>query len=308
MADAMQIKRRIISLINSNGPTLPVQVAKETGLSILFASAFLSELYNEKEINMTFLRVGSSPLYYLTGQEAQLEPFSRYLKSKEKDAYVLLKERKILKDSEQSPAIRVALREIKDFAIPFEKNGEGFWKYFLGEEPEEVIVEVVEIPKKEIEAELPVVEIKEIIEVKKEKELNIFDNEEEEEKEVKEKKETKAKKPKKETKKKTSKTEKRDENFFNKIKEFLGKKKIEILDIKDFKNDEAILKVKSKGEEELLFVFNQKKISEKELLKAYKKAADNKMKYSVLSLGETPKKLDELINAMKSLSDIGKLD
>jgi hypothetical protein len=303
MADAIQIKRKIISLITSNGPTLPVQVAKDTELSILFASAFLSELYNEKEIKMTFLRVGSSPLYYISGQEAQLEPFSRYLKSKEKDAYVLLKERKILKDSEQQPAIRVALREIKDFAVPFEKNGEVYWKYFLAEETkEEVVVEVIEVETPEVN--------KEIVEEQK---LDIFSKEEtideEEIEEPKEqvKKEVKPKKPKAKAKKPV-KESKKDENFFNKIKEFLEKKKIEILDIKDFKNDEAILKVKNKGEEELLFVFNKKKITDKEVLKAYKKAADNKMKYSVLSLGETPKKLDELINAMKSLSDIGKLE
>jgi hypothetical protein len=304
MADAMQIKKRIISLITSNGPTLPVQVARDTGLSILFASAFLSELYNEKEINMTHLRVGSSPLYYLTGQEAQLEPFSRYLKSKEKDAYLLLKERKILKDSEQSPAIRVALREIKDFAAPFEKGEERYWRYFIAEEPEEIVVEVIEVPEKAIEVETPAAEESEVIEIEEVEEIK-----EEVEKIKEEKKEVKAKKPKKEAKpKKSAKESKKDENFFNKIKEFLGKKKIEILDIKDFKNDEAILKVKNKGEEELLFVFNQKKISEKELLKAYKKASDAKMKYSVLSLGETPKKLEELISAMKSLSDIGKLD
>jgi hypothetical protein len=298
MTDAAQIKRRIVSLINSNGPSLPVQIARDTGLSILFASAFLSELYNDKEIKMSHLRVGSSPLYFLEGQEAQLEKYSSYLKSKEKDAYALLKEKKILKDSEQHPAIRVALREIKDFAIPFEKNGEGYWKYFIGEEPE-VVIEVVEIPEKEIEAEPLAIEvkeeIKEIVEIKEEKETP--------------KKETKTKKPKKEAKaKKSAKESKKDENFFNKIKEFLEKKKIEILDIKDFKNDEAVLKVKNKGEEELLFVFNKKKITEKELLKAYKKASEKNMKYSVLSLGETPKKLDELISAMKSLSDIGKIE
>jgi hypothetical protein len=289
MTDAMQIKRRIISLINSNGPSLPVQIARDTGLSILFASAFLSELFNEKEIKMSNLRVGSSPLYFLAGQEAQLEKFSQYLKNKEKEAYALLKEKMILKDSEQHPAIRVALREIKDFAIPFEKNEDGYWRYFLAEEnekPEEVILEVLEVKEEPL------------IEIKKE----IIDEEKTSKKE-------KVKKVKKETKsKKQSKPDKKDENFFNKIKEFLEKKKIEILDIVNFKNDEAILKVKNKGEEELLFVFNQKKITEKEVIKAYKKASEKNMKYSVLSLGETPKKLDELISAMKTLSDIGKIE
>jgi hypothetical protein len=295
MADAMQIWRRIISLIGSNGPSLPVQIARDTGLSILFASAFLSELFNEKEIHMSHMRVGSSPLYYLTGQEMQLEKFSQYLKNKEKDAFALLKEKKILKDSEQHPAIRVALREIKDFAIPFEKNGEGFWRYFLAEESEkteEVTVEVVEIKEE------PLIEIQAIEEEKVEEKIKEIP-----------KKEKTPKKIKRESKpKKQSKPDKKDENFFNKIKEFLEKKKIEILDIVNFKNDEAILKVKNKGEEEMLFVFNQKKITEKEVLKAYKKASEKDMKYSILSLGETPKKLDELISAMKTLSDIGKIE
>jgi len=295
MADAMQIKRNMVSLINSNGPTLPVQIARQTGLSILFASAFLSELFNEKEIKMSNLRIGSSALYFIEGQEAQLEKYSQYLKSKEKDAFVLLKEKKILKDSEQHPAIRVALREIKDFAIPFEKNGERFWRYFLSEESEEVKIEVIEVKEE------PLIEIKEeqLLEIKETEDIQ----------EEPPKKEKTPKKVKKESKtKKSSKTEKKDENFFNKIKEFLEKKKVEIIDIKDFKNDEAILKVKKNGEEELLFVFNKKKITEKEVIKAYKKATDNKMKYSVLSLGETPKKLDELISAMKTLSDIGKIE
>ena len=63
--DAAQIRGRIISLIRDNGPSLPVQISQGTGLSILFSSAFLSELYGDKIINISNLRVGSSPLYFL---------------------------------------------------------------------------------------------------------------------------------------------------------------------------------------------------------------------------------------------------
>ena len=293
--DAAQIKEKIINVIQTKGPSLPVHVAKETGLSILFASAFLSELFNAKQIVMSHLRVGSSPLYFIKGQEAQLENFSQYLKSKEKDAFLLLKEKRILQDSEQQPAIRVALREIKDFAIPFEKNNEVFWRYFIEEEPEKI--ESKETPEKEkVEKEIPEEKIQEEI---KEEEHG--------------KKETKEEKPKKKIKtasktKKTSKTKKKDENFFNKIKDFLEKQNIEIIDIKDFKNNEAILKIKKQENEELLFVFNQKKITEKEITKSYKKASEEKMKYSILSLGEPSKKLSDLISAIKDLSEIRKIE
>lgn len=300
MTDALQTKEKIISFIESNGPSLPIQVAKETGMSILFSSAFLSELYNEKRLSMSNLRVGSSPLYFIPGQEPQLERFATYLKNKEKEAFQMLKEYKFLEDSKLHPAIRVALREIKDYAIPFKKDEEIFWKFFTISDDE--IRSIIEKPAE--------VEIVEIIQEEKigenkianEKTLNIFD----EEKKVPKKKET-VKKIKKETKTKKS-NKKKDENFFNKIKEFLSEQKIEIIDIINFKNDEAKIRVKKKDSEELLFAFNKKKITEKEILKANKEALEEKMKYSILSLGETTKKLNDFIDAIRNLSEIGKIE
>jgi hypothetical protein len=332
--DAAQIRGRIISLIRDNGPSLPVQVAKDTGLSILFASAFLSELYGDKIINISNLRVGSSPLYFIPGQEPQLERFSQYVKGKEKEAYLLLKERKILKDSELQPAIRVALREIKDFAIPFEKNNEIFWRYFLIEEPSDFAEERSEINKRdreqekieidiiEIKEEEPVEEENEKIEISEDKLISptggregisekISEQISKKEKPIEDifKKEKHPKKLKSETKiKKSGKNEKKDDNFFNTIKEFLSKKEIEIIDIKDFKNNQALLKVKKNNQEELLFVFNKKRISEKEILNAHKTASEEKMPYSILSLGETTKKLNDLISAIKNLSSIDKIE
>jgi hypothetical protein len=47
-----------------------------------------------------------------------------------------LKENKLLKDSEQDPAIRVALRSIRDFAIGFKKDNEIYWRYITIPESE----------------------------------------------------------------------------------------------------------------------------------------------------------------------------
>ncbi|MFA5071852.1 MAG: hypothetical protein WC511_05840 [Candidatus Pacearchaeota archaeon] len=308
MTDALQLKEKIISFIETKGPSLPIQVAKETGMNTIFSSAFLSELYNEKRLGMSNLRVGSSPLYFIPGQEPQLEKFATYLKNKEKEAFQMLKEYKFLEDSKLHPAIRVALREIKDYAIPFKKDEEIFWKFFtisddeirnIIEKPEEI--EVVEIIQEKVVEESKK-EIVEEVQEKAEKVLNIFD----EEKKVPKKKEP-VKKIKKETKTKKP-NKKKDENFFNKIKEFLAEQKIEIVDIVNFKNDEAKIRVRKKDSEELLFAFNKKKITDKEILKANKEASEEKMKYSILSLGETTKKLNDFIDAIRNLSEIGKIE
>ena len=134
--DASKIRERILSILRMKGPTLPVYISQEIGISMLFASAFLAELLSDKLIKMSNMRVGNSPIYYVAGQEAQLEKFSTYLKSKEKEAFLLIQEKKFLRDSEQSPAIRVALREIKDFAFPFRRGNETFWRYLTSKESE----------------------------------------------------------------------------------------------------------------------------------------------------------------------------
>ena len=129
--DTSEVKEKIVSIFKRRGPSLPVHVSQETGLSILFASVFLSELLSEKKLGISNMKVGNTPIYFIPGQEPMLERFSEHLKSKEKESFNLLKEKTFLKDSEQEPAIRVALRSLKDFAVPFKKNDEFYWKYFI---------------------------------------------------------------------------------------------------------------------------------------------------------------------------------
>jgi len=136
MVDANLIKKRIIEILRNRGPTLPIQIARETKIDSLFISAFLSELLNEKKIKTSSLKVGGSSLYFLEGQEEQLEKFYNYLHPKESEAYLLLKNKKVLKDSEQEPAIRVALRAIKDFAVAFKIEEEIYWRYVHAKESE----------------------------------------------------------------------------------------------------------------------------------------------------------------------------
>ena len=308
--DTTQIKEKIISFLRIRGPSLPVHIAKETQMSMLFASAFLSELLYEKKIRLSHMRVGSSPLYLIPGQENRLENFSSFLKSKEKESFILLKEKKFLKDSEQEPAIRVALRSIRDFATPFKYQEEIYWRFFTIPEEEflkeiKIILpqiqltsekEVIRVPlekevikaSQEIEKLNPEKEI--TINIQNQKELEIFD------------------KPHKTIKKKQPKKAKKDDKFFNKVKEFLSKESIEIINIESFNNNEISLLVKINGEENLMVAYNKKKITEFEILKAHKKALELNLKFTVIGLGGLPKKIENLIRALKDLSEIKKME
>ena len=301
--DTTQIKEKIISFLRIRGPSLPVHIAKEIQMSMLFASAFLSELLSEKKIKISSMKVGSSPLYFTQGQEFKLERFAQYLKSKEKEAFELLKQNKFLKDSEQEPAIRVALRFIRDFAIPFKYQEEIYWRYFtIPEAGFSQIEKKIEKPKEKIIekfVEQPIITKLELIEssqktVAKETQLNIFD---------KPLKQGREKKPKF---KKVEKL-KKDDKFFEKVKEFLQTKSIEILDISGFSKNELILKIKENNEEKILFAFNKKRINEKDIIKTFKKIPKN-AKYSILCLGEPLKKINDLLESIKNLSDIKKIE
>ena len=268
--DAALIKEKVISILRRRGPILPVPLSSELEISPLFASAFLSELVAEKKIRISFMKVGNSPLYFLAGQEPLLERFSHHLKSREKDAFELLQNKKFLKDIEQDPAIRVALRSIRDFAIPFKKNDEIFWRYFTVNELESRIKEA---PKKE------------------EKELGIF-----------EEKGTSKPKPKKTIKRK--KTTKKNDIFFNKVKEFLSNHDINIIEVENLAKNELILKVKLKEKENLLFAYNKKRISEADIIKAGKKASELNLSYTLLSKGGPLKKVENLLRALGHLNSI----
>lgn len=312
--DAETVKERILSLIRVRGPCLPIHISKGLNMSIIFSSAFLSELINEKRLKMSNMRVGSSPIFYLEEQEPQLEIYSEHLKGKEREAYFLLKERKFLEDSSQPPPIRVALRAIKDFAKPFHYKGLTIWRFFTSDESEfNKVEEIVKSPiTQEIKRDVDRIEkeVEKIVlvspEIEREKfseiEKEISDNELNENNPR--KKQEQKEKPKK---LKTKKAKKQNDKFFNRVKEYLNQKEIELLDIEDFSKSEIVLRVKQNKKEILIIAFNKKKMTDKDIINAYKKAQKLEMPYSIISLGETPKKLNDLVEASKALSGMEKL-
>ena len=287
--DTSEIKEKIILVFKRRGPCLPVHVAKETGLNILFASAFLSELLTERKIKISNMRVGNSPIYFITGQEIMLEKFSEYLKSKEKEAFLLLRERKFLKDSEQEPAIRVALRAIKDFALPFKKNEEIYWRYFNVPEKEfkelkikttksesKIFVSPEEKRKSDISM-LPEVKSKE-----KQSDLKIIEKPKTLKKKIKEK-----------------------SDFIIKILNFLKIKNIELIEEIELKKKEffGIAKINTSiGSIEVLIIAkDKKKITKNDIELALQKNSVYKRIVLFVSAGEINKKTEEFLNEHKNI-------
>ena len=318
MQKLMQNKETIIKTLQSNGPSLPVQIAREVNLSMLFASAYLSEIYNERKIKMSNMKVGSSSIYYLPGQEAQLENFIQYLNHREKEAFSLLKSQKMLDDEKQEPAIRVALRAIKDFAIPirikFDNESKLFWKHFLisDEEIKSLAQELIKPGKKPKHEEKEEKEKQKTL-VREHKEGVIPSQElvlPTPKKEIEHKPEVAPvsnmvspaanttppvqeemhKKPAKEKKKKAV----EESKFVKNIKEYILSKDIELLAVNEEKKKDLIAKVRIDAafgkQEYLLIAREKKKITEEDITIALHKAQSEKMPALFMSPGEIDKK------------------
>ena len=302
MQKLLQTKEQIVELIKQRGPELPVRIANSIGVNNLFTAAFMSELVSEQKLKMSNMRVGSSPLYYIQGQEEQLQKYTNYLNHKEKEAFNLLKQNSILQDSEQEPAIRVALRSIKDFAVPIQiKDKEEtkiFWKlHIITNETAKDLIEQKLNPKpikketieEKKEQETPKAEI---IEEKKEKQTLI-----EKEKSISQFSEKKTKKP-KISKPATS-------EFLTGLKEVLLAKNIEITQEISSKKKELLAKVRTDtpfGKQEFyLAAKEKKKITTDDIISALQKAQAEKMPALIMSTGDIDKKAQDYYKEWRNL-------
>jgi hypothetical protein len=289
-----EIKEKLISLIKTRGPSIPMPLSKEVEMNTIFTSAFLGELVSDKELLIANLKVGGSPIYFIPGQENQLETFGEeHLKGKEKEAFLLLKEKKFLKNSEQDPAIRVAFASLKDFAKQEQRETGLYWRYFTHKEeitePKKPEPKQEETSSVESPPEIKIPEKEEKLE-----KIEIFDKSDEPV-------ETKKIIKKRQVKKKSNTA---NEKFFNKVKEYLIQKGTHISGIEGFSKTDLTLKIKQNEKELILIAFNKKRVDEKDIIKAHKKAQEFRLPYKIICLGEQTKKLNEFISAIKNLEKI----
>jgi hypothetical protein len=291
-------KEKIISTIKIKGPSFPARIARATDISPLFASAYLSELVKERKLKLSNMKVGSSPLYYIEGQEPELENFSDYLNHKEKEAFMLLKKSEILEDEKQEPSIRVAIRKIKDFALPISARVDGktklFWKFFS-------------LPQNQTKAR-----ILEILNPQKPKSPNQESQKpspksEETSKTIEPIFEQKALPIKSPVKTKTPQTT----PFAESIKSHLSKKDFEVTSEISQKKKEFISTIRLDthlGKQEYYTIAkDKKKITENDLVLAFQKAQSEKMPSLVISPGDLDKKAQAYLDQWKNLIKFEKL-
>ena len=319
----MGVGEQIKALIQRIGPVSPTQIAKNLGTSSIIASAHLSELVSKRELKLSFLKVGSSPLYNLPGQEDKLQNFSKHLHEKERIVYDMLLKDKVLWDKKVEPVVRVALRGIKDFAVPlqvnFQGNSEIFWKWYLlgNKEAEEQIKNLLGVKKKEtpVEKEVkkevikeePTQEIKKepIKEVVSKKEIN------KEEKIIKTEKVEMEKSPEEkgdttvgeEAQKKLldTKEEKVVDDFFNSIEDYFSTNNVKVLEknmIRKGSEAEFIIEVPSAVGTLNYYckAKSKKRINEGDLSAAFIIGQTKKLPVLFLTKGDLTKKAQEMLN------------
>ena len=163
---------KILRFMKMIGPVTPTAVAKNIKSDVLLASALLSDLSAQSKIKVSKLKIGGgSPLYFLPGQEDQLFKFADgNFNPKDYQVLLQLKDRKLLREKELELLAKVALRTLKDFAIPLNVNIHGqtelFWKWHLlsNEEANKMIGDFVNNQKKEVPTEPVTEESKSIVE------------------------------------------------------------------------------------------------------------------------------------------------
>ena len=292
-------KEKIISIIRESGPSYPARLSRATGISSLFISAFLAELVSERRLKLSDMKIGSSPLYYIEGQEEQLEKFIEHLNPKEKEALHILKQKQILEDEKQTPAVRVALRKIKDFAFPIQTKIDGetrlFWRFFLL--PENELKQKIQ----ELISEKPQTQKPKPQEAPEKKQAQ---EEEKQSQEI----ESPQEKPKPKTKPKQP----INSDFANSIREYLSAKDIEVLEDVLEKKKEFFAKIRTDtllGKQEYYLVSkDKKKINTNDLTIALQQAQTEKMPALIISPGELDKKAKSYLQEWRNLIKFEKVN
>jgi len=322
--DVTEIKKKILAFLEQYGPSLPNPIAKQIGMQPMFACAILSELLNEKRVKTSSMKIGSSPLYLLYGQEPKLENYTDNLTGAEKEAFMKIKDNKLLEDQLQEPKIRVALRGIKDFAIPLQINNTLYWKYFTTDENKikeslkdegDVVTgervmgqQIWEDIKKEAN---PIIEEKEIISPKIEITETTTPPIEETRRDEEKKIGNIFVEPEKLKKEKPIKIKKLTEKdlFLEQAKQILQTKNIEILDVIQYDKKQVMAKARINIDKTCILLFiDKKRPDEKDLLKAYKKSIEYKLPYYIFTQSLPQKKLKETADLYKALIGFGSME
>ena len=135
MAMLSEREEKIVNMLRIKGPSLPIDVSKLLGTETMLASAILSSLISKGYVKISSKKVGSSPLYYLPGQESRVRTILyAELSELEKKALERLKTLKVAFRNDLFPQERMLLSEMSDFVAYLKiKKGENeffCWRHY----------------------------------------------------------------------------------------------------------------------------------------------------------------------------------
>ncbi|MBN2052244.1 hypothetical protein JW756_01960 [Candidatus Woesearchaeota archaeon] len=305
----------VLKIVQTKGPVIPNDIRKELGGENLIIGAILSELAGDGKVKVTFTKIGGTPAYYYPGTESRLQNLIKHLNEKDRQTALYLQQKKVLKDSELTPLLRVSLRNIRDFAKPLEVSVKGqkeiYWKWYLTptEEAEKIIFKQVKpvqraeaqtpepapIIKKEEKIEAP----KPAAEAKKESGKPEVVKEKEKPKEKKEK-EDKPVEVQKQISIPSEHLEHEKDTFFKKILEYFNANDIQVIEYKIIrkKSDiELTIAVPSRiGSQEYYCKAKSKtKVNDGDLSTVYIQGQAKKLPVIFITTGELTKKAKEML-------------
>ncbi|MBN1923848.1 MAG: hypothetical protein JW791_03765 [Nanoarchaeota archaeon] len=125
------MKSKIVELIKSLGPIVPSEITSKLESNSVIISALISELIKEGVVKYSHKKIGSSPLYYLPGQENEVRKrLTPELKIPERKIVEFFDEKKLVLKNNLSPQQRFMVDDLKDFITPLTLNINGEDKIF----------------------------------------------------------------------------------------------------------------------------------------------------------------------------------
>ncbi|MBN2459367.1 hypothetical protein JXB28_03720 [Candidatus Woesearchaeota archaeon] len=323
MSNKMQMisKDAVLRIVQQKGPVIPNDIRKEMGGENILISAILSELSQDGKVKISHTKIGGTPAYYSPGTEIRLQNLMKHLNHKDKETAELLMQRKVLKDTDLTPLLRVSLRNIRDFAKPLEVNVRGikeiYWKWYMLPTPEAeklIMGSVRPVRKPEIIVQKKPVIVAPVKEEPKKTEPRIIakpepriETKKEEPKKI-EKPETKKEEAKKVEKAETQKAlgleaddlEKEKDPYFKKVLQYLKENDIQVIEYKILRRNseiEMMLIVPSRigSQEYYCKAKNKKKVNDGELSSTYVQSQAKRLPVIFITTGELTKKAREML-------------
>lgn len=126
----------VLQYVQTNGPCVPNDIRQALKAQDNFVvGAILSELLGQGKIAITDMSLGTSKFYYDPQQPHVLEKIGHHLNEKDVRAFNLLKQERVVKNSELTPILRVSMAAIKDFSrilrVKTDTDEELYWYYYL---------------------------------------------------------------------------------------------------------------------------------------------------------------------------------